>query len=295
MTNTTKGTYFAIISYVAWGLLPIYYKLLSMFSTSFILGVRVFTTFIILLVILIKRKQITTLFRGKRNLLLIILAGISIGINYYLYLYAINTNRILEAGLAYYIAPIMTIFIGIIIFKEKKNLLEYSSIAVVIMALLYQSIAIGRIPTLSLSIALSWALYSYFKKTTVYDEVESLFMENLVLVIPAVFALFLFHPTENQSFLSWALLLPAGLVTLIPLIFYAIAAKNIPISLLGFLEFSIPITSTIIGIFIYKETMGMVKIISFCLITFAVVLYCIEMWKRYSKVIKYVAEEAASE
>lgn len=271
------------LAYILWGALPIYWKLVQNFNSAFVLSVRIITTAILSLIILIFTKRIKNLYRGKKALIAIIFAGISLGFNWYLYIFTVNSGRVLEAGLAYYISPILTILIGIIFFKEKKNLLQYTSIILMFIGVIYQTITIGRPPVMALSIAFTFAIYGILKKTTVYSGWESLFLETAAIFIPSLFLLKIYIPIENEPVIKWVTLLFSGVVTGVPLYLYAKAAKNLPISNLGFLQFITPLMATILGIFVYKEEMSLNKAITFVIIITAFILYAVSMVKEIRK------------
>lgn len=278
-----KSIFKAALAYILWGAFPIYWKLVQNFDSAFILSVRVITTFILSLIIIISNKSIKKLYRGKRHLFAILLAGISLGFNWYLYIFTVNSGRVLEAGLAYYIAPIITILIGIIIFREKKTALEYVAIVVMFIGVIYQTITIGHPPLMALSIALTFSIYSLCKKTTIYSGWESLFLETAAILIPSLFLFKMYMPTTSEPTIKWITLLFSGVVTGVPLYLYAKAAKNIPISTLGFLQFITPFMATLLGIFLYKEYMSLNKAITFIIIILAFILYAISMVRTMKK------------
>ena len=117
--SKNKSILLAASAYIIWGLLPVYWKAVQNFDSAFVLGIRVITTFIFTLIIVIYKRA--NLYRGVKPLVSIIIAGIFLGLNWYLYIYTVNSGHVLEAGLAYYIAPILSILTGIIFFKEKKH------------------------------------------------------------------------------------------------------------------------------------------------------------------------------
>lgn len=277
--NNNKSIVFAASAYILWGLLPIYWKTVQNFDSAFVLGMRVITTFIFTLIIVIYKKN--HLFnRGKKALIQTMVAGILVGLNWYLYIYTVNSGNILEAGLAYYICPILSIFIGIVFFREKKKTLEYLAIILMFIGMIYQTISLGKPPIMAFSIALTFSLYGILKKFTVYSGWESLFIETLAIIIPSIIIAKIYFPENPQPISKWIALMFSGIATGVPLYLYAKAAKGLQISMLGFLHFLVPFMTTILAIFVYKEEININKLITLIIIISASLIYMISILKK---------------
>lgn len=278
--NNNKSIVLAASAYILWGLLPIYWKTVQNFNSAFVLGMRVITTFIFTLIIIIYKKS--KLYRGKKALIQTIIAGILVGVNWYLYIYTVNSGNILEAGLAYYICPILSIFIGIVIFREKKKPLEYLAIVLMFIGMIYQTISLGKPPIMAFCIALTFSIYGILKKFTVYSGWESLFLETFAIIIPSIIIAKIYFPQNPQPISKWIALMFAGVATGVPLYLYAKAAKGLQISMLGFLQFLVPFMATILAIFVYKEEININRGITLCIIISASIIYIISIF-RHSK------------
>lgn len=274
--NNNKSIALAASAYILWGLLPIYWKTVQNFNSAFVLGIRVITTFIFTLIIIIYKKS--KLYRGKKALIQTIIAGIFVGINWFLYIYTVNSGNVLEAGLAYYICPILSIFIGIVFFKEKKTALEYLAIVLMFAGMIYQAITLGKPPIMAFSIALTFSIYGILKKFTVYSGWESLFLETFAIVIPAIIISKIYFPANPQPTSKWIALMFSGIATGIPLYLYAKAAKGLQISMLGFLQFLVPLMATILAIFVYKEEININRAITLIIIISASLIYMISIF-----------------
>lgn len=277
-----------ILAYILWGSLPVYWKMIGNFSPAMVFSARVITTCIFMFFMLLFKGRIKTLYKGKRHLFAVMLAGIMVGVNWYIYLYAISSNQILEAGLAYYMAPILTIVVGVVVFKEKKTKLEYAAIALMFIGVLYQTVTLGKPPVIALSIALTWTAYTFLKKLTPYQGLESLFLETMIIFIPVFFIAKSSMPATAQPVIKWILLLFSGVATSVPLYLYAKSVKKLPISTVGFIQFLTPIMAVFLGIFVYKEKMSFERIITFTFIMIAVVLYCVSLFIKNYKIEKTV-------
>ena len=278
MSNDNKSIFLAASAYIMWGLLPIYWKAVQNFDSAFVLGVRVITTFIFTLIIIIFKKA--NLYKGIKPLVLIFLAGIFLGINWFLYIYTVNSGHVLEAGLAYYIAPILSILIGIIFFREKKTVLEYLAIILMFIGMIYQTITLGKPPIMAFFIGLTFSIYGILKKMTIYSGWESLFLETLSILIPSIIISKLYFPTSPQPTNTWITLMFAGVATGIPLYLYAKAAKSLEVSTLGFLQFFVPLLATLLAIFVYKEELNLNRAITLAIIILAAILYAVSIFRK---------------
>lgn len=276
--SNNKSIFLAASAYIMWGLLPIYWKAVQNFDSAFVLGVRVITTFIFTLIIIIFKKA--NLYRGIKPLVLIFIAGIFLGLNWYLYIYTVNSGNVLEAGLAYYIAPILSILIGIIFFREKKTLLEYLAIILMFIGMIYQTITLGKPPIMAFFIGLTFSVYGILKKMTIYSGWESLFLETLSILIPSIIISKLYFPASPQPTNTWITLMFAGVATGIPLYLYAKAAKSLEVSTLGFLQFFVPLLATLLAIFVYKEELNFNRAITLAIIILAAVLYAVSIFRK---------------
>ncbi|MEI0542400.1 EamA family transporter RarD [Brachyspira pilosicoli] len=276
--NNNKSIFLAASAYIMWGLLPIYWKAVQNFDSAFVLGVRVITTFIFTLIIIIFKKA--NLYRGMKSLVLIFIAGIFLVVNWYLYIYTVNSGNVLEAGLAYYIAPILSILIGIIFFREKKTVLEYLAIVLMFIGMIYQTITLGKPPIMAFFIGLTFSVYGILKKMTIYSGWESLFLETLSILIPSIIISKLYFPATPQPTNTWITLMFAGIATGIPLYLYAKAAKSLEVSTLGFLQFFVPLLATLLAIFVYKEELNFNRAITLAIIILAAILYAVSIFRK---------------
>ena len=278
--NNNKSILLASAAYIIWGLLPLYWKSVQNFDSAFVLGLRVITTFIFTLIIIIYKKA--NLYKGIKPLIAIIIAGIFLGLNWYLYIYTVNSGHVLEAGLAYYIAPILSILIGIIVFREKKTPLEYAAIILMFIGMIYQTITLGRPPIMAFFIGLTFSIYGLFKKLTIYSSWESLFLETTAILIPSIILSAIYFPKTPQPIHTWVSLMFAGVATGIPLYLYAKAAKGLQVSTLGFLQFLLPFFATLLAIFVYKEEVNLNRAITLAIIILAAIIYAISIFKNSS-------------
>lgn len=281
-----KGIICTFLSFFIWGLLPIYWKLLKNYVSPFeILLHRIIWSFIFLLFInlIVKSREVFIYLKDRRTRLALLVSGLLIGINWFLYIYAINTDRIVESSLGYYINPLISVLFGLFFLKEKLNKYQWLALFLAFTGVLILTIKYGKLPWISLMLASSFGLYGLMKKVFKYDSLSGITIETLFLFPFALFFLIKDYIYKNNDFFNrplgiYFLLLFAGIVTVLPLLFFAMGTKRIPLSNVGFLQYTSPTLMLLQGIFIYKEVFSLTHLISFCFIWLALILYTITLF-----------------
>ena len=286
MNNTKKSLIAILICYFSWGLFPIYFKLLKSIDAYEVLAMRVLCSFIfmILVVLLAKNKnsislEIKKIWQNKKSFSLLVLASFLITANWLTYIIAVNTNHVLEASFGYYLNPIVTIILAVVFLKEKLTRIQTIACICVGMSLLYLFISIGSLPWISILLALTFGLYSLCKKKIILSPKAGLLIETaIVSPIAIIYMLYLastsnitFYTSNNATIIA---LLLSGAITAIPLMLFAKGAVDIPLYLLGILQYLPPTMQFFVGIFIYNEPLSIEKLISFIIIWIAVAVFC---------------------
>lgn len=286
MNNTKKSLIAILICYFSWGLFPIYFKLLKSIDAYEVLAMRVLCSFIfmILVVLLAKNKnsislEIKKVWQNKKSFSLLVLASFLITANWLTYIIAVNTNHVLEASFGYYLNPIVTIILAVVFLKEKLTRIQTIACICVGISLLYLFIYIGSLPWISILLALTFGLYSLCKKKIILSPKAGLLIETaIVSPIAIIYMLYLastsnitFYTSNNATIIA---LLLSGAITAIPLMLFAKGAVDIPLYLLGILQYLPPTMQFFVGIFIYNEPLSIEKLISFIIIWIAVAVFC---------------------
>lgn len=286
MNNTKKSLIAILICYFSWGLFPIYFKLLKSIDAYEVLAMRVLCSFIfmILVVLLAKNKnsislEIKKIWQNKKSFSLLVLASFLITANWLTYIIAVNTNHVLEASFGYYLNPIVTIILAVVFLKEKLTRIQTIACICVGISLLYLFISIGSLPWISILLALTFGLYSLCKKKIILSPKAGLLIETaIVSPIAIIYMLYLastsnitFYISNNATIIA---LLLSGAITAIPLMLFAKGAIDIPLYLLGILQYLPPTMQFFVGIFIYNEPLSIEKLISFIIIWIAVAVFC---------------------
>lgn len=286
MNNTKKSLIAILICYFSWGFFPIYFKLLKSIDSYEVLTMRVLCSFIfmILVVFLAKNKnnifkEIKELWQSKKNFSLLVIASFLITANWLTYIIAVNTNHVLEASFGYYLNPIVTIILAVIFLKEKLTRIQTIACICVGISLLYLFISLGSLPWISILLALTFGLYSLCKKKIILSPKAGLLIETaIVSPIAIIYMLYLgssnnitFYNSDTTTLIA---LLLSGAITAIPLLLFARGAIDIPLYILGILQYLPPTIQFFIGIFVYGEELNVEKLISFSIIWVAVAVFC---------------------
>ena len=286
MNNTKKSLIAILICYFSWGLFPIYFKLLKSIDAYEVLAMRVLCSFIfmILVVLLAKNKnsislEIKKVWQNKKSFSLLVLASFLITANWLTYIIAVNTNHVLEASFGYYLNPIVTIILAVVFLKEKLTRIQTIACICVGISLLYLFISIGSLPWISILLALTFGLYSLCKKKIILSPKAGLLIETAIVSPIAIIYMLYLASTSNITFYTSNIatiiaLLLSGAITAIPLMLFAKGAVDIPLYLLGILQYLPPTMQFFVGIFIYNEPLSIEKLISFIIIWIAVAVFC---------------------
>jgi len=275
------GTFYAILAFAFWGILPLFWKLLIAVPAWEILAHRIIWAFIFvgsLLVLKGKLKIIKQILKHRKKLLFIIFCSILLGFNWFIYVYAINSNQIIEASLGYYINPLFSILLGLLILKEKINFWQIISLFLASSGVLIIAIQYGKVPWIALSLTLTFGLYGLIKKISKIDSFTGLCLETMMILPAALLFLIYLHLNGTGSFLNLGLditllLICSGVVTALPLLWFAMSTKRIPLSRIGFIHFLSPTLTLIIGVVIFKEIFSLDHLLSFSFIWLALIIY----------------------
>lgn len=288
------GIIYTACSYLLWGFLPIYWKLVQEVPASEILAHRIIWSFLFMVAIILFSKkwrlfmkECKLIIKDKRKLIGISLASVMISLNWLTYIWAVNSDHVIQASLGYYINPLVSILLGIIVLKETLTKPQLTSFVLAGVAVIYLTISYGVFPWIALTLAFSFGFYGLLKKTVDIGAMFGLAIETMIVTPLALIYVTLF--TENtfvqNDLLSSTnlLLIGAGVATAIPLLLFASGAKVIPLSMVGFLQYIAPTIMLILGVFLYHETFSTAHFIAFSLIWIALIIYMGSSYRRPSK------------
>lgn len=303
MTSQLRsGFIFAVSAYAVWGFFPFYFLAIAQTGPWEIAALRVVLTLAVCIFLLSvgrRWKAFVPYLRQPRVFGLFALAGVLVYINWLVYVIAVVTDHVVEASLGYFINPIVTVFLGVLFLKEKLRPLQWSAIAVALIAVVVLSVGYGQVPLFALTLALSFGFYGLIKKQGgAVDALSSLTLETTAVAPLAIVQLSVFAATGALTFGTFgagqtALLSLAGVVTAVPLLLFAAAARRIPLVYLGLIQFMTPIMQFLIGVFITREPMPLERWIGFGIVWIACLMLIVDSVRhtRRSRV-DFVGDEA---
>nr|WP_321513941.1 EamA family transporter RarD [uncultured Pseudodesulfovibrio sp.] len=277
----TYGFFAAFTAFLMWGLLPIYWKSLIVVNPFEILCHRIIWSLVfiaIILTILKGWKETFASMRSPRDIGILILSSLMIGGNWLLYIWAVNTNHVLETSLGYYINPLVTMLLGFIFYRERMKPLQIVAIGLATLGVINSIFSYGELPWISLTLAISFAFYGLLRKVASVESLPGLFLETMVLAplalgylvklqLNGTSALFTVSPTIDL------LLIGAGAATATPLIGFAFGARRLRLSTLGILQYVAPSIAFLLGVFVYKEPFTASHLVTFALIWSGLAVY----------------------
>lgn len=288
-----QGIFFAAFAYALWGLLPIYWKFLSEVSADEILANRVFWSFWFMLVLLMVtgnlrafKQEGLSLIKRKKRLLALVAASVLISINWFIYIWAVNTNQMVEASLGYYINPLVSVLLGVIVLKEILSKAQVVSFILALIGVLIITLSYGVFPWIAFTLAMSFGLYGLVKKMIKVDPAIGLTLETLTIMPIALIYMGYLMGSGSPALFSGMLdidllLIGAGAATAIPLLFFAKGAQKIPLYMIGFLQYIAPTLTLLLGVFVYNEPFSTIDLISFIFIWASLTLFTYSRSKWY--------------
>ena len=293
-----------IAAFAAWGLVPIYWKLLKSIPATEILAHRfVWTCLFLILLLSWQRRwpEVWQIFRTRRTALFCLGSGLAIALNWFLFIWAVNTDRVLETSLGYFMTPLVNVLFGAIFLRERLTRVQMISVLFATGAVVNLTFGYGRLPWVALALCSSFGLYGLLRKVSRTAAIPGLFLETTLLTPAAIF--YLIFCARNgalvfgmQHFQLSCLLVASGLVTGVPLLWFAHAARHLRLTTIGFLQYLAPSCTFLLGVFLYHEPFTRGHLISFSLIWIALAIFTWEAIVRWRSVrVRQVVEEAVCE
>ena len=278
----TRGIWFGLAGYILWGLSPIFWKALTDIEAIDVLSWRILCTFfftVLAIILLRKGKELRLVISSRNGLLAGMTCGLLIGFNWGMFVWAVDANHVVDASLGYFMNPLMNVFLGVVILREKLRSVVWVSVSFALLGVIWLTFALGSFPWISVSLACSFALYGLIRKVAPPGPLTGLTIETSTVALPALlFLLIRGNATENLSISSGVttLVLLSGLATGIPLLLFASSARRIPLSILGLLQYITPTLQLLLGIFAYGEDFDGVRFVGYSVIWSGLILFAID-------------------
>ena len=285
------GILAALGAYILWGLFPLHLKFIDHVPPGEILGHRVVWSLVFVVILLLIRKQWDWVLQVKQSPRLMLIASASalvLGINWLTYIWAATSGHIVEASLGYFISPLLNVLLGVIVLGERLRPLQWLAAGIACGGVLYITVMVGKPPWIALILAFSFVFYGLVRKNSPLRSLEGLSLETLVSIIPALAYLFYLSQQQTTYFAQGRLsddlfLAGTGITTALPLILFAYSAQRITLSLLGLLQYIGPTIQIMLGVWLFNEAFSGPKVIGFCLIWLALIIYSFEGFYRHQK------------
>jgi chloramphenicol-sensitive protein RarD len=279
-----KGPWYAIGAYTAWGVLPIYWKWLRAVPAVQLISHRIVWSCVMLCGVILLSRQwqpLRAALRKPRVLRIYLLSAILIGINWLVYVWAVNAGYVIETSLGYFINPLLSVMLGVLFLGERLRSGQLVALGLAAVGVVYLTLTYGSLPWIALVLATSFGFYGLVKKASPLGSLHGLTLETGILFVPAVLFLLLAEQQGQGAFLHLdavqnVLMIGAGLVTTVPLLMFASAAQRIPLSLMGILQYIAPTLQFLIGVFIYQESFTASRFVGFGFVWLALITFGVE-------------------
>jgi chloramphenicol-sensitive protein RarD len=273
-----------VAAYGLWGLMPLYFHEVQKVATALqVLAHRIVWCVLVLVVFLTVLRRWGDLWaavRDRRTLALLLTSSVLIAINWWVYIYGVNTGRVLQTSLGYFINPLFNVVLGMVFFRERLRPCQWLAVALAAAGMLYQLRAVGELPWIALSVAGSFGLYGLIRKVTPVDGLIGLAVETAVLLPGALGCMAWWDASGTFAWSTDAwlntLLVLSGVITAVPLLCFGQAARRLPLTTLGVIQYLAPSMQFLLGVYQFGEKFELAQQISFGLIGVALIVFTTE-------------------
>src|SRR3954454_17834366 len=284
MGEERRGYLYGLTAYALWGFFPIYFKLLAPSAPLEILAHRVIWSVVFVSVVLLVMRNwrfLGRILRDRRLLGGIILAAVLIAVNWATYIYGVNSSRVVETALGYFITPLVVVLLGVTVQRERLRVWQWTAVGFGALAVAVLTVDYGHLPYIALVLAASFGSYSLIKKRLSLPPAEGLFIESAVLAVPALGYLTWLNLTGGAEFGHVSaghtvLMLLSGVATAVPLLLFAAAANRVPMVGIGILQYVAPILQLACGVLLFHEPMPPARLAGLGLVWIALIIFTVD-------------------
>jgi chloramphenicol-sensitive protein RarD len=278
------GVLSGITAYALWGVFPLYFPLLEPAGGVEIVAHRVLWSlvFIAVLLTVVRRwRLVRTTLADRRALLVLAGAAALIAVNWLVFVYGVNSGHVVETSLGYFINPLVSVLLGVVVFSERLRPLQWTAVGIAAVAVAVLTVDYGRPPWIALSLAASFGLYGVMKKLVRVEAAPGLFVETAIVALPAAVAIGVLQGNGDGTATSGGaghllLLMSSGVATAIPLLLFAAATRRIPLSTVGLLQYLTPLMQLAIGVFVRHEPMPPARLAGFVIVWVALAVFTVD-------------------
>lgn len=282
MSNERRGVLFGVAAYSIWGLFPLYFELLEPSGALEVLAHRCLWCLLGVALLLTVRRQwgwLRPMLADRRRMGLLAVAACAIALNWGLYIFAVNSHRVVEAALGYFINPLITVLLGVVVLHEKLSRTGWIAVGLAACAVAVLTISYGQLPYIALVLAFTFATYGFLKNRIKAPAIEALTVETAVLAIPALIVVLLLGTTGKATFGHSpghsTLLAGAGFLTAVPLVLFGAAATRVSLTTMGLLQYLTPTGQFLVAVLVRHEPLPTARLVGFCLIWVALIVFSV--------------------
>jgi len=287
-SERARGVVAGMTAYVAWGLLTVYWKALRDFDAFELIGWRVSLSAVLMALVLTATRGwsgLRPVVEQRALLGRVALAAVLLTVNWTSYVWAVVHGNVIETALGYFMAPLGTMAVGVLVLGERLRTAQRVAVALAVVAVCVLTVSYGRVPWIALTLAATWTAYGYLKKQVPLTGVQSMAAESLLLLIPAALVIAVTAGrddsiTSSASGGQLTLVLLSGLVTVLPLVMFAFAARRVPLTVLGPMQYAVPSINFLLGWLVYDEPLPASRVIGFGLVWAALVVLSVDAARR---------------
>ena len=284
MSQRRLGVVYALIAYFIWGVLPLYLKALHVVPPLQVVAHRIaWSALLLVFVVMATRKlEFVRQVRARPRILLTFLASaLGLSVNWLVYIWAVGQGRVVDASLGYFINPLFSVVLAVVVLKERLRRLQWAAVGLAGVGVLWLTLLVGQLPWIGLTLAASFGMYGLLRKAASVDALGGLTLETLLLLPPSLLYLLSVSASGHSAWASAdvslrSLLVAAGPITALPLVSFAAGARRIPLSLVGILQYLGPTLQLGLGVFVFHEHLSGAKLAGFALIWLGLVVYAAE-------------------
>ncbi|MEV4637911.1 EamA family transporter RarD [Actinoplanes sp. NPDC049548] len=282
MSEERRGYLYGLAAYGLWGFFPVYFKMLKPATPFEILAHRVIWSVVFISLLLAAQRNwrfVGRVVRDRRLLRGVTAAALLIGVNWATYIYGVNSSRVVETALGYFITPLVVVLLGVTVLRERLRVWQWVAVGVGGVAVAVLTVDYGRLPYIALVLAASFGAYSLVKKRLSLPPAEGLFVESFVLAVPALaYLAWLGGDATFGRVSAWhtVLMVLSGVATAVPLLLFAGAANRVPLVGLGILQYVAPILQLGFGVLLFHEPMPAARLAGFALVWIALVIFTVD-------------------
>jgi chloramphenicol-sensitive protein RarD len=291
VSELRRGTAYGAAAYLLWGLFPLYWPLLEPAGAVEVLSHRIVWSLLVVVLLLGltgRLARVRAAVRDRRRLLMLTVASVAIAVNWGTYIYGVTNDHVVETSLGYFINPIVTVLMGVVVLGERLRPAQWTALGIAGVAVAVLTVQNGRPPWIALALAFSFGIYGLLKKTVGVGAVEGLAIETAVLVPVATAYLIVLGGGGSGTFTTQgpghvALLVGAGIVTAVPLLLFGAAASRVPLTTLGLLHYLAPSIQFVLGITLFGEPLPGLRLAGFVLVWLGLALFTADLVRHHRR------------